>query len=134
MGAGPSGGRTEAAGIFHPVVGQRGMVVSREAHATAAGLEILRRGGNAVDAAVTVGFVLAVTLPQAGNLGGGGFMLVHEAESGEVTALDYRERAPLAAHRDMFLDAQGEADSEASRYAHLASGVPGSVAGMAAAL
>ena len=98
---------------LHPVYAEHGMVASQEALATNIGLDILKRGGNAVDAAVAVGFALAVTLPQAGNLGGGGFMLVHIAKTGETVAIDYREKAPLTATRDMFLDAEGNADSEA---------------------
>ncbi len=118
---------------FHPVVAASGMVVSQEEHATRVGVEILKRGGNAVDAAVAVGFALAVTLPRAGNLGGGGFMLLHLADSGETLALDYREIAPAGAFRDMFLDADGNADPQKSRYSGLAVGVPGTVAGLAAA-
>jgi gamma-glutamyltranspeptidase / glutathione hydrolase len=120
--------------IFHPVYGENGMVATQEATATQIGLDILKQGGNAVDAGVAIGFALAVTLPRAGNLGGGGFMIVHDAESGESVAIDYREMAPVAATRDMFLDEQGEADPEKSRYSHLASGVPGTVAGLALAL
>ena len=119
--------------IFHPVFGKSGMVATQEATATRVGLEILQRGGNAVDAAVAVGFALAVTLPRAGNLGGGGFMLIHMAESGETLALDYREMAPAAAGRDLFLDTAGEVDSQKARFSHLSVGVPGSVAGLAAA-
>ena len=100
---------------FHPVLARTGMVASQEALATGVGRDILAAGGNAVDAAVAVGFALAVTLPRAGNLGGGGFMLVHMAENGETLALDYRELAPAAAERDMFLDADGDADPEKSR-------------------
>ena len=118
----------------HPVYAAHGMVASQEALATEIGVDILKRGGNAVDAAVAVGFALAVTLPQAGNLGGGGFMIVHMAESGETIAIDYREKAPAAASRDMFLDAAGEADPQLSRYSGLAIGVPGTVAGLTLAL
>jgi gamma-glutamyltranspeptidase/glutathione hydrolase len=118
----------------HPVFAQHGMVASQEALATEIGVEILKAGGNAVDAAVAVGFALAVTLPEAGNLGGGGFMLVHLAASGETIAIDYREKAPAAATRDMFLNAAGEADSDLSRWSPLATGVPGTVAGLALAL
>jgi gamma-glutamyltranspeptidase/glutathione hydrolase len=118
----------------HPVYSAHGMVASQEALATGIGVDILQRGGNAVDAAVAVGFALAVTLPQAGNLGGGGFMMVHMAESGETIAIDYREKAPAAASRDMFLDAAGEADPQLSRYSGLAVGVPGTVAGLTLAL
>jgi gamma-glutamyltranspeptidase/glutathione hydrolase len=119
---------------IHPVFAERGMVASQEASATRVGLEVLKNGGNAVDAAVAVAFALAVTLPSAGNLGGGGFMLVHAAASGETVAIDYRETAGANAFRDMFLDASGEADPEKSRYSGLAVGVPGTVAGMALAL
>ena len=119
---------------FHPVVAQNGMVATQEALATQIGLDVLQQGGNAVDAAVAVGFALAVTLPRAGNLGGGGFMLVHIAETGETVAIDYRETAPAAATRDMYLDAEGNADPELSRFSQLAVGVPGTVAGMALAV
>ncbi len=120
--------------IFHPVVAKNGMVAAQEYHATRAGLKVLKEGGNAVDAAVTVAFTLAVTLPRAGNLGGGGFMLIHSAETGETVALDYREKAPGKATRDMFLDEKGAADPEKSRHSYLAVGVPGTVAGLTAAL
>jgi len=110
------------------------MVSTQERIATHVGVEVLERGGNAVDAAVAVGFSLAVTLPRAGNLGGGGFMLVHDARSGDTVAIDYREIAPLAATRDMYLDAEGEVVTERSRASHLAVGVPGTVAGLALAL
>jgi len=120
--------------LVHPVFGQQGMVASQEALATEIGLEVLKKGGNAVDAAVSVAFALAVTLPRAGNLGGGGFMMVHDAESGETVAIDYREMSGEAATRDMYLDDQGEADKEKSRFSGLAVGVPGTVAGMAYAL
>ncbi|CAK6488394.1 Glutathione hydrolase proenzyme [Pantoea sp. Nvir] len=117
---------------FHPVRAQNGMVASVDALATQVGVDILRQGGNAVDAAVAVGFALAVTHPQAGNLGGGGFMLLRTA-SGRATAIDFREMAPGRASRDMFLDKQGNADSKLSLTSHLASGTPGSVAGFALA-
>lgn len=120
--------------IFHPVVAQSGMVATQEAVATQAGLAVLQEGGNAIDAAVTVGFTLAVTLPRAGNLGGGGFMMIHLADSQETIALDYRETAPQGATRDMFLDNNGEADPDKSRSSYLAVGVPGTVAGMVMAL
>jgi len=118
----------------HPVYAAHGMVASQEAVATNVGVDILKRGGNAVDAAVAVGFALAVTLPQAGNLGGGGFMLVHMAKSGETVAIDYREKAPLKATRDMFLDAEGNADPDLSQKSALSTGVPGTVAGLTLAL
>ncbi|OGG93526.1 MAG: gamma-glutamyltransferase [Candidatus Lambdaproteobacteria bacterium RIFOXYD12_FULL_49_8] len=113
-------------------VGKKYMAVSSDPIATKIGAEVLAKGGNAVDAAVTMGFVMAVTYPSAGNLGGGGFMLVSAPKYS--AALDYRERAPLRAHKDMFLGADGEPDPELSRHNHLASGVPGTVAGLALAL
>lgn len=121
-------------GRFHPVRGVSGMVSAQEARATRIGLDILQRGGNAVDAAVAVGFALAVTLPRAGNLGGGGFMLVHVAERDETVAIDYRELAPKAATRDMFLGTDGAVDKERERFSHKAVGVPGTVAGLTLAL
>jgi gamma-glutamyltranspeptidase / glutathione hydrolase len=120
-------------GLFTPVAGKSGMVATQEAQATRIGLAVLQRGGNAVDAAVAVGFALAVTLPRAGNLGGGGFMMVHMADSGETTAIDYRETAPKAATRDMFLGPNGEVDKESERYSLKAAGVPGTVAGLSLA-
>lgn len=120
------------ADTFHPVKEQQGMVASVDALATRVGVDILRQGGNAVDAAVAVGYALAVTHPQAGNLGGGGFMMIRTA-SGRTTAIDFREMAPVNASRNMFLDAQGNADSKKSLTSHLASGVPGTVAGLALA-
>src|SRR4028118_2118826 len=119
--------------IFHPVIARNGMVASQERYATEAGLAVLKEGGNAVDAAVTIGFTLAVTLPEAGNIGGGGFMLVHMAKDNQI-AIDYREKAPKAATRDMFLNANGEVDPKKSRYSYLAVGVPGTVAGLTMAL
>ena len=125
---------TLGAAAAEPVRGRHGMVSSQEAIATRVGLDILEAGGNAVDAAVAVGFALAVTLPRAGNIGGGGFMLVHHAKSGETVAIDYREMAPAAAHPDMFLDAKGEVDKQRTRYSHKSVGVPGAVAGLTLAL
>ncbi len=119
--------------VFHPVKARNGMVSSVDAIATRVGVDILKQGGNAVDAAVAVGFALAVTHPQAGNLGGGGFMMLHTA-SGKVTAIDFRETAPARASRDMFLDDKGNADSKKSLTSHLASGTPGTVAGLTLAL
>ncbi len=110
------------------------MVAAQEGVAARVGLDILKAGGNAIDAGVAVAFALAVTLPRAGNIGGGGFMLVHDAESGETKAIDYREMAPASAERDMYLDEEGNADSELSRFTGLATGVPGTVAGMQMAL
>ncbi len=120
--------------IFHPVFAVNGMVATQEARATRIGVEILQDGGNAVDAAVAVGFALAVTLPRAGNLGGGGFMLIHDAASATTHALDYREMAPAAASRNMFLDDSGEVDQNKSRFSRHAAGVPGTVAGLVLAL
>jgi gamma-glutamyltranspeptidase/glutathione hydrolase len=117
-----------------PALAEHGMVASQEARATRIGVDVLKRGGNAVDAAVAVGFALAVTLPKAGNLGGGGFMLVHLAGRNETVAIDYRETAPAAATRDMFLGPDGTPDPKKSRDTGLSVGVPGTVAGLALAL
>ncbi|MFQ5588552.1 MAG: gamma-glutamyltransferase [Nitrospiria bacterium] len=119
---------------FLPVIAEKGMVATQQALATRAGLEVLKEGGNAVDAAVTIGFTLAVTLPRAGNIGGGGFMLVYLAKEKKVLAIDYREKAPKLSRREMFLDKRGNADSEKSRYSLLSVGVPGTVAGLTMAL
>jgi gamma-glutamyltranspeptidase/glutathione hydrolase len=118
---------------FLPVIAKNGMVASQEKLATRVGVDILKAGGNAVDAAVAVGFALAVTHPQAGNIGGGGFMLVHLAARNETIAIDYRETAPAAITRDVFLDDKGEADPRRSRDSALGIGVPGTVAGLALA-
>jgi gamma-glutamyltranspeptidase/glutathione hydrolase len=118
-------------GMAPVATGDRAMVVSSHPIASAVGRDIMRAGGNAIDAAVAVGFALAVVHPVAGNIGGGGFMVMR-MNDGETYALDYRETAPSGASRDMFLDAQGNV-TEASRIGHLASGVPGAVAGMVAA-
>lgn len=119
--------------VFHPVRAKQGMVASVDATATQVGVDILKEGGNAVDAAVAVGYALAVTHPQAGNLGGGGFMLIR-SKNGNTTAIDFREMAPAKATRDMFLDDQGNPDSKKSLTSHLASGTPGTVAGFSLAL
>ena len=119
--------------VFHPVRARSGMVASVDAAATNVGVEVLRQGGNAVDAAVAVGYALAVTHPQAGNLGGGGFMLLR-LKDGRTAAIDFREMAPAGASRDMFLDAQGNPDGKKSLTSHLASGTPGTVAGFSLAL
>jgi len=116
------------AGRARDVGGAHAMVVSGHPLASAVGVAILRQGGNAIDAAVAVGFALAVVLPRAGNIGGGGFLLYRDAV-GQVSALDYRETAPAGATRDMYVDAAGNV-SAASVTGHLASGVPGSVAGL----
>jgi gamma-glutamyltranspeptidase/glutathione hydrolase len=110
------------------------MVSSQEAIATRIGVEILKQGGNAVDAAVAVGFALAVTLPRAGNLGGGGFMLVHLADNRQTLAIDYREMAPASAFRDMYLNPDGSVDQNRSRFHGKAIGVPGTVKGLITAL
>jgi len=113
---------------FRPVSASRAMVVTAEQQAADIGLAVLQKGGNAVDAAVAVGFALAVTYPYAGNIGGGGFMVLRDAD-GEIYTLDFREKAPLKAHRDMYLDEEGNVISEASLLGYKAAGVPGSVAG-----
>ncbi|ASG86356.1 gamma-glutamyltransferase [Salmonella enterica subsp. salamae] len=119
--------------VFHPVRATQGMVASVDAMATQVGVDILKQGGNAVDAAVAVGYALAVTHPQAGNLGGGGFMLLR-TKDGATTTIDFREMAPAGATRDMFLDEQGNPDSKKSLTSPLASGTPGTVAGLSLAL
>ena len=116
-----------------PVAARHGMVVAQEARAARIGVEVLSKGGNAVDAAVATGFTLAVTYPRAGNIGGGGYMVIHLAAGNVQTAIDYRETAPAAITRDSFLDASGEADPDKSRDSALAIGVPGTVAGLALA-
>src|SRR3989442_1247398 len=140
--AGPTGARADAIVTGRPIIpetwslagksvavsGLRAMVVSGHPLASQVGIEVLKQGGNAVDAAVAVGFALAVVLPEAGNLGGGGF-IVYRDTTGRVRALDYREMAPGAATRDMYVDSTGN-PTEQSLTGHLASGVPGSVAGM----
>ncbi|WP_199508875.1 MULTISPECIES: gamma-glutamyltransferase [unclassified Psychrobacter] len=120
--------------IEHPLWAKNGMVASQESLASEAGLQMLQNGGNAVDAAVAVGFALAVTLPRAGNIGGGGFMMIYDAKQNKTIALDYREKAPSSAFRDMYLDKDGNALSERSQYHGLAVGVPGTVAGLLKAL
>ncbi len=116
--------------IAQPVLAKHGMVVAQEAQAARIGADILRRGGNAVDAAVATGFALAVTYPRAGNIGGGGFMVIHLALGRRNIAIDYRETAPAATTRDVFLDEKGAADPERSRSSGLAIGVPGTAAGL----
>jgi gamma-glutamyltranspeptidase/glutathione hydrolase len=120
--------------IHHPVWAENGMVASQEALATKIGVDILKKGGNAIDAAVAVGYALAVTLPRAGNIGGGGFMLVYLANEKRTIAIDYREMAPNKAHRDMYLDENGNANDRLSRFHGLAVGIPGTVMGMQHAL
>ena len=121
-----TGARIEAVAARH------GMVAAQEARAARIGVDVLEQGGNAVDAAVATGFALAVTYPRAGNIGGGGYMLIHLA-GGKDTAIDYRETAPAATTRDVFLDERGEADPHKSQDSALAIGVPGTVAGLALA-
>jgi gamma-glutamyltranspeptidase/glutathione hydrolase len=119
-------------GHAQSAAGSNGMVVTQEALATRVGVDILQKGGNAVDAAVAVGFAMAATYPRAGNIGGGGFMLIHLA-SGKDTSIDYRETAPAAINNKSFLDTGGNADPRKSRDTALAIGVPGTVAGLAMA-
>ncbi|WP_372986772.1 gamma-glutamyltransferase [Marinobacter sp.] len=119
---------------FHPVQGKHGMVATSHTLATEVALEVLKNGGNAVDAAVTAGFALAVTQPRSGNIGGGGFMLVSPGDGSAPEAIDYREKAPAAASETMFQDEDGNAVTNRSRFTHLAAGVPGTVAGLALAL
>lgn len=111
------------------VLAQKAMISSAHPLATQVGIQILKSGGNAIDAAIAVHFALAVVYPSAGNIGGGGFMVVR-LNDGTVTTLDYREMAPAGSHKDMYLDEEGNAISELSRFGQLAVGVPGSVAGM----
>src|SRR5476651_757926 len=115
------------------ILAHNGMVVAQESRAARIGIEILDQGGNAVDAAVAVGFALAVTYPRAGNIGGGGFMVIHLAKDNRDVAIDYRETAPAAATATMFLNANGEPDPAKSRDSALSVGVPGTVAGLALA-
>ncbi|MEH2524401.1 MULTISPECIES: gamma-glutamyltransferase [unclassified Bradyrhizobium] len=116
------------------VAAEHGLVVAQEKLAAQVGADILRQGGNAVDAAVGTGFALAVTYPRAGNIGGGGFMVIHSAERNEDIAIDYRETAPAATTRDIFLGPDGKPDADRSRNSALGIGVPGTVAGLALAL
>ncbi|MEJ6539640.1 MAG: gamma-glutamyltransferase [Halioglobus sp.] len=119
---------------FLPVIARSGMVVGPEQLAAEVGAQILRQGGNAIDAAVATGFALAVTYPRAGNLAGGGFMLIHLADDDRETLIDYRETAPAAASRDMFLDDEGKLDKQREYFSLQSAGVPGTVAGMLYAL
>ncbi|MFO1180110.1 gamma-glutamyltransferase [Ottowia sp.] len=120
--------------VFHPVVARHGMVATEQELASKIGLDVLKSGGNAVDAAVAIGFALAVALPNAGNVGGGGFMMVYDAKTAKTVAVDFREVGPAAASRDMYLDASGKVIDGKSLYTHYAIGVPGTVAGMTHAL
>ncbi len=119
---------------FHPIATNSGMVVAQDAIASSVGATILSNGGNAIDAAVATGFALAVTLPQAGNLGGGGFMLIHLASRARTIAIDYREMAPAAAHSTLFQNTDGGVDTTLARFSHRSTGVPGTVAGLVHAL
>jgi gamma-glutamyltranspeptidase / glutathione hydrolase len=116
------------------IAAEHGLVVAQERLAAQVGADILRQGGNAVDAAVATGFALAVTYPRAGNIGGGGFMVIHSAGRNEDVAIDYRETAPAAITPDVFLGADGKPDTDKSRNSALGIGVPGTVAGLAVAL
>lgn len=119
--------------INHPVIGKKGMVASHNILSSQITAEIMEKGGNAIDAGAALGFALAVTLPRAGNVGGGGFMLVHVAKENKTIAVDFRETAPAAAFKDMFFDENGEvpAMDPSYRFSHKSSAVPGSVAGLA---
>ena len=110
---------------IHPEIASDFMVVSQNEHATKVGFDILQKGGNAVDASVAVGFALAVTLPRAGNLGGGGFILIYDAETDDISAIDYRSAAPISSTSDLFLEGESVV-----RFGHLVNAVPGSVAGL----
>jgi gamma-glutamyltranspeptidase/glutathione hydrolase len=124
---------TSLAQVADPIPYENAAISSADAFASQAGIETLQKGGNAIDAAIAVQFALAVTLPRAGNIGGGGFMMIHLA-NGDVKALDFREKAPSRATRTMFLDEDGNYVPELSRSGGLASGVPGTVDGMISAL
>src|SRR4030095_16919858 len=115
--------------IHKSASGTKGMVVSAHPLASQVGLEILKEGGNAADAAIAVQFALAVVYPRAGNLGGGGF-LTYRNQDGVVVTLDFRERAPLGAFRDMYLDSSGQVKEGSSREGILSAGIPGTVAGL----
>lgn len=123
-----------AVDTVHPVLAEHGMVVAQEKTAARIGADILRRGGNAIDAAVATGFAMAVTYPRAGNIGGGGFMVVHSAERRADVAIDYREIAPAATTPGIFLGPDGKPDIAKSRDSALGIGVPGTAAGLALAL
>src|SRR5437764_10865821 len=123
---------TATAASRQPVVARHGIVAATSEIASRVGVDVMKKGGNAVDAAVAVALAMAVTWPAAGNLGGGGFMLIRKAD-GTSEAIDYREIAPLAATRDMYLDASGNVIKDASLVGYKAVGVPGTVAGLALA-
>jgi gamma-glutamyltranspeptidase / glutathione hydrolase len=123
-----------AADAVHAVAAEHGMVVAQEKIAAQIGVDVLKHGGNAVDAAVATGFAMAVTYPRAGNIGGGGFMVIHSQDRHEDVAIDYRETAPAATTPEIFLGADGKPDIAKSRDSALGIGVPGTVAGLAVAL
>jgi gamma-glutamyltranspeptidase/glutathione hydrolase len=126
----PSTPLFEYSAISHPVMGKKGMVASHNALSSEIAAEILAKGGNAIDAGAALGFALAVTLPRAGNIGGGGFMLIHVAKLDKTIAIDFRETAPAAAQQDMFFDKNGNVVTDQTyRFSHKSSAVPGSVAG-----
>jgi gamma-glutamyltranspeptidase/glutathione hydrolase len=139
---GPAAGQEQRRGFYtplaadaiHSIPAEHGMVVAQEKTAAQIGTDILRRGGNAVDAAVATGFAMAVTYPRAGNIGGGGFMVIHSAERHEDVAIDYRETAPAATTSSIFLGADGKPDNAKSRDSALGIGIPGTPAGLALAL
>ena len=120
--------------VNHPIISDNGMVVSQRMIASEVGADILRQGGNAVDAAVATGLALAVVLPRAGNLAGGGFMVLHLADQDKTITIDYREKAPALAYRDLFLDENGNYDKKKAQFSLLSAGVPGTVAGFHHAL
>jgi gamma-glutamyltranspeptidase/glutathione hydrolase len=128
------GAYTPPAAASQPVTAAHGMVVAQEKLAARIGRDVLAQGGNAIDAAVATGFAMAVTYPRAGNIGGGGFMLIHLADGNKDISIDYRETAPRAATRDMFLGTDGKPDPAKSRDSALGIGVPGTVAGLTLAL
>ncbi|MBT5187415.1 MAG: gamma-glutamyltransferase [Kordiimonadaceae bacterium] len=119
---------------FVPIVGRKGMVSVRETIAAKVGAEILEKGGNAIDAGAAVGFALAVTYPQAGNIGGGGFMVIHSAKEDKTVAIDYREMSAGKARHDLYVKEDGKIDQKLAKFSRKSSGVPGTVAGMALAV
>ena len=121
--------QVSSAPLFY-IKAKNGMVSTQDHYASKVGLDVLKKGGNAVDAAYAIGYALAVTHPQAGNLGGGGFMVLYDANSDKTVALDYREKAPLAAHKDLFLLENGKVSKTKSRFSGLSIGVPGTVLGL----
>ena len=123
-----------AADTIHAIPAEHGMVVAQEKIAARIGTEVLKRGGNAVDAAVATGFAMAVTYPRAGNIGGGGFMVIHSIDKHEDIAIDYRETAPAATTPTIFLGQDGKPDNAKSRDSALGIGIPGTPAGLALAL